>query len=116
MAKKSQSEDATATPSTNGGNRRGRKALPADPRQAFLEIVQGTSGPVVALLKSAEALGRVSRATCPNPEGEGRVRVEYSEEDVEAIETAVMTAIEQAFTELRERPPAARSGLSFRLS
>jgi hypothetical protein len=117
MAKVKEIEEMEAPAAiTNTPGKRGRKALPPNPREAFLQIVQGNSGPVVGALHAAEALGRVSRATCPNPDGEGRVRVEYSVEDVNAIEEAVMEAFEQAFVELRERPPAAKSGLSFRLS
>lgn len=108
---------ADVTPITRG--KRGKKALPPDPNQAFLQLATGPTGRIQVALDAIANLGKISVATYPNEPGNpaaGRSPVEYTEEHVETIEAVLMKALEDALELLRNRPTsarAARSGFSF---
>lgn len=102
MARKNQDQNASAAVETSAKGKRGRKKLPDDPREAFMATVTGPTGRVQRVIQSLETLGKVSSG-----------RYDYDGEHVDAIENAVMEAVEDCFRRLRTRPPAAVKGGGF---
>lgn len=123
MAKSSQSEVVEETTPAPRKRRAGRRRLPSDPSQGFIQLVTGPTGRMQRCLDAIESLGKVSYATVPTGEktasgADVRVPVEYdTEAHVDAIEATLMEALENAINLLRNRPPtakAATAGFTFK--